>query len=123
MRVLSNNSSCGVSSCSEAVLRQARNTSVSLSLSRASRIANPRAFGLAGIICHWLLSASARSFNSASDTDGFSGNPTAGISNAGAVGGNVCSEVIGSSENGAMMPFDLVTRRSRDVPFICGAVG
>jgi hypothetical protein len=67
--------------------------------------------GLAGTICHRLLSVSACSLSCASDTEGFSGSPPAGNSNAGAVGGNVCSEVVGSSENGAMMPFDVYPQK------------
>jgi hypothetical protein len=66
----------------------------------------------------------ARSFSSASDTDGFSGNPTVGRSNVGAVGGNACSEVTGSSENGAMMPFSIsFATESALVPLIFGSVG
>jgi hypothetical protein len=78
---------------------------------------------LAGTISHRLLSASACSFNSASDTEGFSGNPPAGSSNAGAVGGNVCSEVVGSSENGAMMPFDVVDPQKQATFYHFGAFG
>jgi hypothetical protein len=89
-------------------LRQARRISASLSLSRASRAVKPAAFALDGTISHCLLSASARSLSSSSDTDGFSGNAPVGSSNAGAVGGKACSEVTGSSENGAMTPFSIL---------------
>jgi hypothetical protein len=60
---------------------------------------------LAGTITHCLLSVSARSRSSASDTEGFSGNPAVG--NTGAVGGKACSEVTGSSDNGDMKPFSI----------------
>ena len=113
MRVLSSSSSCGVSSWSEAVLRQARRISVRRSFRLTRRRDSPLPFGAGRH--HLPLSAErlGRSCSSASDTEGFSGKPAVGSSNVGAVGGRACSEAIGSSESGAMMPFLISVRPLR----------
>ena len=86
---------------------------MSLSFSLTRRRDNPSPFVPAGTISHCLLSASARSCNSAFETDGFSGKPAVGRSNVGAVaGGKACSEAIGSFESGAMVPFLILFPRS-----------
>ncbi len=60
-----------------------------------------------GSISHWRLRTAACSRRASSETSGFSGRLLTGVSRAGAVGGRTYSETMGSSENGAMMPFSI----------------